>query len=570
MVMADPPVDVRRIRGVIDQDETWSGTILITDDTSIDGATVTVVPGTVIEFAGGDPARHPVLTVGSERLTLQPPREKTVGRGDKAPKIPATNDIAGRLVMVGSRERPIVFRTAAGSGPGRILVVVRNRIVTTTPENPKDFQTPRVTTKTPDELQWRFVRFEQLGYTESRTFQGKDIAVRMPGVTVELRPGGQTARLEDCEFARCHRLSIQTDDHSTAIVARCVFRDSAERTDVDIAHGPGAPPPRGVRIADNRFAAALADDAAPAEINGNIGFGPTAAIVIRDAAGPGVTVAENYVHCTAREDDGRYVLNCESPDTHVLNNVFIGGTNTVQNGSRRMSDNVFIGAGDLTGVAAARSRTHRVIANLPASAVFERNVVLGPAFSLLAPQPGLAPRFSGKPAGPGATATVVRHNAFDGLDGVARAAHLTLPKRIGGSVEFYSNLILRCGAVAFDPTGDTEALAYADHNALIGGMKQPFDRAAVVGKRPGEDGWSAHDVRAADPAAAGLGALPARSPDFDTDLSSGRVTIAEVRAALFAPYRPRDGSPLIGAGRPLAESDGAASNIGPAVPPEKP
>jgi hypothetical protein len=55
--------EVARVRGVIDKNTTWSGRVLLTDDVAIQGAAVSVEPGTIVEFAGEVRGRGPILSV---------------------------------------------------------------------------------------------------------------------------------------------------------------------------------------------------------------------------------------------------------------------------------------------------------------------------------------------------------------------------------------------------------------------------------------------------------------------------------------------------------------------------
>ena len=60
--------DVLRVAGTIAASQEWRGTVWITDDTTIDGAVVTVMPGTTIEFCGPAQKRCCVLRFGNSAV----------------------------------------------------------------------------------------------------------------------------------------------------------------------------------------------------------------------------------------------------------------------------------------------------------------------------------------------------------------------------------------------------------------------------------------------------------------------------------------------------------------------
>src|SRR5262249_14796363 len=90
---APPQIAPLRVSGAITSDATWAGTVYITGGTLIAGATVTVSPGCTIEFLAAENDANPILSVGA------------AGK-------------CGHLILRGSEEQPIVFRTRDGTRPG--------------------------------------------------------------------------------------------------------------------------------------------------------------------------------------------------------------------------------------------------------------------------------------------------------------------------------------------------------------------------------------------------------------------------------------------------------------------
>ena len=100
-----------------------------------------------------------------------------------------------------------------------------------------------------------------------------------------------------------------------------------------------------------------------------------------------------------------------------------GGTYVVLDGSRSMTGNVLVSGGRLSSRVSKAAKTHYVVADLPGGAKFERNVLIGPAYALLATQA----------AGSGETAPgtareqmTIRQNVFDGLGDTSQAIRLNV------------------------------------------------------------------------------------------------------------------------------------------------
>lgn len=555
---AQPAGEPRRIRGLIDKDETWSGTILITDNLIIDGATVKVLPGTTIEFAGGSQFRRPVLTVGAE---VRPGTDFDAGPGNSDSKV-ALDPMraAGRLEMTGTPEQPIIVRTAAGSGPGRLVVVVRNRKNAVRLEQGKLVE-DAPTSQTADQLDWKHVRFERLGYTESKRDLQLDVDVSKPAVLFMVRTGGQSIALSDCSFKQCAQLLIHTAAECKVRVAGCRFEDAIETASLRCVAVAASDVAASIDVVDNFADGMFVMSAGPAALTGNRLIGPRAGMAIRSDAIGDIRLESNYVHCTVERDTGRYVLNVERPDAIVKDNVLIGGTYVVNQGSRQMSGNVLIAAQQFEGDKGGKGRTHRLVAALPAGSDFSGNVLIGPAFALLGPQKSLMPTRGDDDNQSAAVVTRVFGNVFDGTDGITKAMQLGLPRGTGGAFECFNNLIVRCGPMIADSSMKSDALAYADFNAIIGGPKKLLQRTAVVSRREGEEGWSKSDVRHPSLDKVGLAALPDSVPNLDADVARGAMSIQEARRRLMAPYRPRKYSPLMDAGRPTA-SGGKPGTIG--------
>lgn len=536
--VAAPPDEVRRLRGIIDKDETWSGTVLITDNLSIVGATVRVSPGTVIEFAGGNPSRRPVLTVGAEPNPIR--RE---GNGNLESLV-----ATGRLEMQGTADRPIIVRTAEKSGAGRIAVTVRNVTMPAKLEAGKIAQSAPATQEA-DRLQWRHVRFERLGHMERRREMSRDVEFWQPCVQILIRKGRQEASLENCAFRECAHLLVVSDEECDVSIRGCRFENPTDPSSVKLLSLDENTTAKSIRFVDNFVAGMLTLSAGPCEAINNRFIGHTAGIAVRPESTGAITLDSNYVHCTDEGDKDRYVLTVERPDAVVQNNVLIGGAYVVYQGSRRMSGNVLVAAQRLSNDKGGKARTRRLVRSLPAGSIFEDNVLIGPALALIGPQRPLRPE-RGAP-NEANKATVVRHNVLDGFDGQTRALQLGLPRADGGAVEFYDNLVYRCGPMVADSTIKSDGIAFADYNAIVAGPEKLFQGAVVAGLRAGEEGWSKHDQRFDAADGAGLVPVPESPIEIDQAIISSSLTVADARRRITESYRVRRDSPLVGAGRPV-------------------
>jgi hypothetical protein len=529
---------VQRLHGVIDKDQTWTGTILITDDLTIQDATVTIAPGTIVEFAQAVPDAHPTLTVGS------------------------STSATGDLRVLATAQQPIIFRTREGTNPGRMVVNVRSRIVTGQARG-MGLTPATQPASLPNESVWRNVRFQNLGYARAKRSDVGKTQVVEPAVVFHVLGAPHSLSLSTCSFTQCTRLQVRAADGAKITLSANQFESPEDRLAVELIGDEGVKPADMLNIQDNVLAAILSTSGAAANIVGNILIGPDAAIMLKDDASPESRIVGNYVHNTTDQDDGRYCLNCENPNARIQDNVFRGGTACVLSGSKQMSGNVIIGAGRLASHVVKNARTHQLVGALPAGAVFEGNLLLGPAYSLLIPQPAALPSETFADRGP----IVIRHNLFDGFGDSNRAIHVNAAGRPSAPIAVLNNVFIRVPTLVYDEGASDNTLTYADYNAAAPLPDRPFDQARVVGIALGGPGWAQKDLRFADLASLRLTAVPHEPPgDLDTDVSARKITVKQLCRRLFDAYCPRPGSPLVGAGRPGAtdanETD-SSSTIGP-------
>ncbi len=534
---ADGQTDIRHIRGIIHQDETWSDHIIITDDVTIEGGTVTVSAGTTIEFANMIPGHTPTLTVGGES--------------------------AGDMRLNATAEKPIRFRTRPGTNAGRVVVHVRSRIL---PIRPTDSGTirPEPPTRLPNDVAWQHIRFKGLGYEKVKRRGGREVRVVEPAVTFNVVGSPHSLGVVNCTFDHCTRLLVRAADGARITLVANRADKPNDRVAIEIYGREGAQPAGPIAVRRNTLAAAISLHAAPATVMDNVLIGLDASIVVERDDSAETRIAENYVHNTTSDDDGRYCMKCENPDALIENNVFRGGTTCVRSGSRRMIGNILIAAPRLSSKIVKQARTHQLVYALPTGAVFEHNLLLGPAYSLLIPHPLTAMPQGKAHAGP----TIIRNNLFDGFANSNRAVHLNPIGRLPVTVVVHDNVFLRIPTLVHDEAGASKTLLYADYNAAAPPAARAFDRARVNGVQQGEPGWSAADVQCGDVASLRLsGKLLPRVPDDTADGLVGKISASRLRQELLSIYRPAPESPLARTGRPdPADPDGARPSIGPIEP----
>jgi hypothetical protein len=537
-----PAGEIQRLHGVIDKDQTWSGSILITGDVTIQDATITISPGTTIEFAQAEPQIHPTLTVGTAASAT------------------------GELKVLGTAQQPVTFRTREGTNAGRLVVNIRSKLIA---NQPRSLGTKPTTqpSAVPNDVTWRYVRFDNLGYSKT-TRGGLKAAVVEPAASFNAIGGGHTLQISDCTFIGCTRLEIRAADAAKVTVAGNRFSDEKEKTAIEVIANELTGQAESVLVTGN-FAAAAISISGSADIAENILIGLSAAIILRNDSAAGTKIQGNYVHNTTSDDDGRYCLNCENPNALIDGNILRGGTACVLNGSKRMSNNALIAAAHLDSKYVKNARTHQLVAALPAGATFERNLLLGPAYSMLAPQPAALTKDAEPAKGP----TIIRHNLFDGFSDSNRAIHVNNAGRGSAPIAVLNNAFLRMQTLVYDEGNTDNTLTYEDYNALAPAPDRPFEQVKIAGIKPGSAGWGASDVRLADVASLQLAAVPKEPPaDFDAELSAGKTGVAQLRRRLFDAYRPLPSSPLVKAGRGDGGTEGvsgARPTIGPSEPGDK-
>ena len=476
----------QRLRGIIDESQEWSGHVIITDDVTIQSGKVIVAAGTVVEFAQKEAGHNPCLTVGAADRT------------------------GGELELLGTAEKPVVFRTMPDTNPGHLVVNVYSRLI---PAEKPDRSTsqPAVLSRLPNDISWQHVRLENLGYIATKHEGKQDVRLPEPALAFYVLGDAHTVSLADCSFLGCTRLVARAASGARITVAGNRFDQPRDRAAIEVFGREGESSAGPVVISRNTAAAAITVHGAGATIMENILVGPDAAVVVDQDNSESAKITTNYIHNTTEEDDGRYGLNCENPAALIENNIVRGGSSCVWSGSRRMSGNVLIAAPKLSSKVVRVARTHQLVQALPAGAVFERNLLIGPAYSLLMPQPML-------PQGSGSDSTetiVVRNNVFDGQSESHRAVQLNSIGRPSTPVAVFNNVFLRVPTLVYSDSKGQTNLVYADHNAVAPSAERAFDQIEVAGVKKGAPGRGAKDVQAADIAALRLSGPPtAPLPDF--------------------------------------------------------
>jgi hypothetical protein len=483
---SSPPA--MRVSGAVAADATWGGTVYLTGSTQIIGATVTVEPGTTIEFVAAEADENPILEVGAPGKT-------------------------GRLVLQGREDRPIVLRSRPGTKPGAI----------------------RVRFAGPPALEWRFVRFESLGYRSNRqkpaTPGGRPPEPEsfVPSVVLAADSGRGDARFESLRFSRCARAVVQAGADATLSIKRCVFEEGLERLDLDL----GGSRSGAFAVLENRFGGVVETAGVCVHLEDNVFIGRRTALSVFSSGAAPARIIGNYVHNTTTEDDGSFCVRCRDADAEMRDNVLRGGTYVVLEGSRRMNGNVLVSAGPLASTVSKSARTHYLVAELPGRADFERNVLIGPAYALLATQ---APRPSGGAAEP-LRDIVIRHNFFDGMGDTSQAIRLNVMAREPVGATIVENTFIRLPMLVLDEAKQPRSVAMFDRNIIAPAPARPFEGVAIEGRKPGDPGFGGDDRVFDSVTNLELPSLPGALPeDWDQPLLSGTLTIADIRAQVRAAY----------------------------------
>ena len=464
------------LAGPVVSDQTWSGSVVITNDVTIE-ATVTVQPGTAIVFAPEAKGRSIALGIG--RFVA-----------------------GGRLILAGTEQAPITVQTAPDAPPARMVVAGKDAAPLT--------------------AHWTV--FTRLG-TETE-----------PAVDIQCGPGEAHVRIEQCRFDECGALQARLRGQAALTIEDCRLEATVGRTAVRcLGSGSAAK-----TIRSNRIDAALALSGQNLTVGGNIIVGPRAAIGVPAHDQAPVIIRDNFVHNTTDTDDGRFVLSCYEPEAEIAGNVLVGGSFVVEMASRHFHDNVLVGVAGLKSKLVGSATTHQLVSNLPPDAVFERNLLLGPAYAMLATSIG-------------ARNVQIRQNTFDGWGRAMRGLHLNMLARERVAAVIHSNLFMRLAgpAVAADP-GSPPPVAEWSENVLCD-VARPANGLTLPTTQPIVPDVTQLHLR---------GPAEGLPEALEKQLLDGQISIAQLRQRLVNGYRPQPGSPLIvsaGEGNP-------ARHIG-AIPP---
>lgn len=483
-----------RVSGPITQDATWRGMVFITGDVQIAGATVSVEAGTTIEFVAGGLDSNPTLGIG-------------------------TADKGGKLVMKGTKDAPISLRSRSGMKPGCVRIFVQSG----------------------QGVEWSHVSIEGLGY---RSTVKLDDEVRgsaktgerssvVPAVSISAETGKTAVRLESVSFRRCGRLSVRVGTETVGGVKGCAFEDGLDRVDLEVRSLDG-----GIyTVLGSRFGGVLDAIGCAVHAEGNVFTGPRTALAVNTATTTPSRIIGNYVHNSTTADDGSYCLKCADPAAEIRDNVFRGGTYVVLDGSRNMTGNVMVSGGRLSSRISKAAKTHYVVADLPSGAKFERNVLIGPAYALLATQAAgtgeLAP-------GTGRETMTIRQNVFDGLGDTSQAIRLNVGARERLDASIVENTFLRVPTLVMDEARMDGSIGAIDRNIIAPKPRRPWEGVVLGGKELGNAEYGAGDRVFTSVSELGMAGLPSGLPeDWDAALLAGRMTIEQVRDSVRSAYRAK-------------------------------
>jgi hypothetical protein len=453
-------------------------------------ATVRVAPGSTITFAPKARRRAIIWLEGSRGTPTE-------------------------LILEGTADQPIIVRSAEGAAPGAI-------IVPTASTRPREGGGPVLLPQ--GSVTATHVRFERVG-----SGSGADRSRDMGGAAIGLQLTAPQAglSLRDCTFRHCGPVVVNfASDPCAAEVVGCDFADAAGESALEFfGTGSGSKTLRG-----NRFDTKVSCLVGRTEFAENVLVGPTAMLHLGEKGSEGSAVRANFVHNTSAEDNQSTCLVCAEDGAPIENNIFIGGTWVVRRGSRVMRGNVFKGVGDLhSPTLGSKTTTHQLIANLPPAAVVEDNLLIGPAYALVATSTGCRD-------------LTIRGNILDGTGASGRAVHLNLLAREPVGARIVGNLFIGfTRGVIHDEARNKQAIAQSAANIFA---EVPAERYTVTG----ED-WGADDVVL--DSRAELRFSSAEPIDWDElikALATGELSITEARARIAAHYDVSADSPWFAAG----------------------
>lgn len=518
-----PPPDALRVRGILDRDTLWSGHVLITDDTSVLGATLTIAAGTFIEFAAApNRARGPTLTIGSQ------------------------TGLPGWLTITSTHDRPIVIRTREGRPNGAMVIHARSldqrRRAAGTDENSFG-------------LEIAHFAFECLGSADR------------PAVELILNDPDKSVEVYDCTFDQCGRFRVVTIgpalvdfshnrmtrpagavalefDRTTRYIAAATQRPMLAQSDES-----------SLTIHENHIAGVIRCVGVPIEIRDNVLIGASAGVLLEGDSGGRAVLQNNYVHRTSQQvSDGGSCLDCRDPSANILNNVFRGGSVVVARGSRFMSNNVMIAAMEMTTEQGRRVPARSLVDHLPAGATFEYNLLMGEADTMLRiGQPAVAPYGDDRTDRPGdAGVTIIRNNTFDGGPMGSRGVVLSE----AAVCEVYDNVFSSTFPAVVDETLGAAKIRVLDFNARDATAERAYRKVRLPdGATPG-----IRDVQIAPGAFANRSGLLQHLGELEKSLAGEQIGAATAYIRIRARFAPPPGSPVIAAGRP--DERGARRTIG--------
>ncbi len=526
-----PPPDALRVRGIVDRDTLWSGHVLITDDTNVLGATLTIAAGTVIEFAAApSKTTGPTLTIGSEAA------------------------LPGWLTVTSTHDRPIVIRTREGRPNGAMVIHAR---------------TLERRRRAPGE------ETEGAGLNLTNvTFEGLGDANR-PSVEILLRDPSGLVVFDRCLLSRCGRLRVVQIAEASVDLSRNRITAPTGATALELVSGASQAAPNAagnatkdrpaaqlvpeLRVRENHLAGQLRLAGVAAEVQSNLLIGGDAAVVIEGRAGGTCVVRENFVHQASRRSSrGSASLDCADPSVHVVGNLLWSGDEVVSRGSQNMSQNVLIAPADSPREDGRTAPARAVVAYLPDGARFEENLLIGPASTLLgvggrgASLAGLAPSEASSPDAP----SVIRRNTFDG----GRIGSRGIALASSAPCEVSENLFLETRPAVVDETLGAARVRLLDYNA----RGEPADRAYRKVRPADGTPHGEHDVTLADATGRNRRELDATLREIESDLLAEKLDVPGALRRLRALYAPSAGSPLVGGGR--ADERGVSATIGAVQP----